>query len=64
MNFSILLIVDKAGQRTFLFRFWEGGGGILLKSISITYLEPIKTSQLSVKGELKSNILIIQMEVI
>lgn len=49
LNLLFLLTVDSRSKN---FAFFWGGGGIHLKSISKTYLEPIKTSQLSVKGEL------------
>lgn len=48
LNLLFLLTVDSRSKN---FAFF-GGGDIHLKSISKTYLEPIKTSQLSVKGEL------------
>lgn len=47
LNLLFLLTVDSRSKN---FAFF--GGDIHLKSISKTYLEPIKTSQLSVKGEL------------
>lgn len=50
LNLLFLLTVDSR-SKNFAF-FWGGGEEIHLKSISKTYLEPIKTSQLSVKGEL------------
>lgn len=49
LNLLFLLTVDSRSKN---FAFFWGGGDIHLKSISKTYLEPIKTSQLSVKGEL------------